>query len=194
MASDAAASDALRLAGHFLIAMPGMRDANFSETLTLLCEHNDQGALGFVVNRPTELTLAELFEQQGVDFDPDSPVARQPLYAGGPVETERGFILHSAEQRWEATMPVNEHFALTASRDIIEAVARGAGPRHFLFLLGYAGWGPGQLEGEMADNAWLTTPADPAIVFELPPRERWQAAARRLGIDLHLLNPDAGHA
>ncbi len=193
MASEATGGE-LRLAGHFLIAMPGMLDVNFSETLTLLCEHNAQGALGFVVNRPTELTLAELFEQQGVEFDPDSPVARQPLYAGGPVETERGFILHSPERRWEATMPVDEHFAITASRDIIEACARGEGPRHFLFLLGYAGWGPGQLEREMAENAWLSTPADPRIVFELPPAERWQAAARQMGIDLTLLNPDAGHA
>ena len=171
-----------------------MADPNFSRTLTLICEHNDQGALGFIVNRPTDVPVRELFEQQDISIDTESPLLSSALYAGGPVETERGFILHSTEKTWANTLNVGDSFGITASLDIIEATALGNGPKNNLFLLGYAGWGPGQLEQEITANAWLTSKADADIVFKLPAEDRWQAAANGLGIDLNLINPGAGHA
>lgn len=184
----------LQLTSHFLIAMPGMADTNFSKTLTLICEHNEQGAMGFVINRPMDVPVTELFSQQQIVIDNDSVIASLLLYAGGPVETERGFILHSPEKSWSTTMQVSDQFSISASRDIVEDTASGEGPEKLLFLLGYAGWGPGQLESEITENAWLTTAADPNVVFDLPWESRWRAAASQLGIDLSLLNPDAGHA
>lgn len=184
----------LELSNHFLIAMPGMADPNFSETLTLICEHSDQGTLGFIVNRPTEVPVSELFSQQNITISTETALLSSWLYAGGPVNTERGFILHSTEKSWASTLSVGDNFGITASLDIIEATAAGNGPENGLFLLGYAGWGPGQLEQEITANAWLTSPADPEIVFKLPAGDRRKAAAGRLGIDLALLNPDAGHA
>jgi len=184
----------LELSNHFLIAMPRMADHNFSETLTLICEHNDQGALGFIVNRPTNVLVRELFDQQNIEVNLENSLLSSALYAGGPVETERGFILHSSEKTWATTLSVGDSFGITASLDIIEATAAGNGPENNLFLLGYAGWGPGQLEQEITANAWLTSKADADIVFKLPAEERWKAAADGLGIDLNLINPDAGHA
>jgi putative transcriptional regulator len=184
----------LELSNHFLIAMPQMAGPNFAETLTLICEHSDQGALGFVINRPTEVLVSELFEQQNVKISTENPLLSSALYAGGPVNTEQGFILHSPEMTWETTMRVGNDFGITASLDIIEATATGNGPEHNLFLLGYAGWAPGQLEQEITANTWLTSQADPDIVFGLPSKDRWKAAAEGLGIDLNLLTPDAGHA
>ncbi len=182
------------LANQFLIAMPGMHDPNFSKSVTLICEHNENGALGFVINNPIDMTVGELFTQQNIPFDPDNETSKRPLYIGGPVESERGFILHSPEKSWESTMRVGDAFGVTASRDILEASANGAGPEKALFILGYAGWGSGQLESEISENAWLTTPADAEIVFDLPSEERWRAAASRLGIDLDLMNANPGHA
>ena len=184
----------MQLANHFLIAMPDMADPNFAETLTLICEHNEDGALGFVVNRPTDIPVSELFEQQNIRFDPDFKAASKPLHFGGPVHIEQGFVLHSGESNWETTLAVSPDFKVTASRDIISAVAEGKGPDKAIFLLGYAGWGPGQLEEEISANAWLTTEADPGIVFDIPSEKRWEAAAAKLGIDLNLINTDAGHA
>ncbi|HID82406.1 MAG TPA: YqgE/AlgH family protein [Chromatiales bacterium] len=184
----------MQLANHFLIAMPDMADPNFAETLTLICEHNDDGALGFVINRPTDIPIQELFEQQGIEFDPQHNIGQEPIHFGGPVHAEQGFVLHSSERTWDTTLSVSPDFKITASRDIISAVAKGEGPGKVIFLLGYAGWGPGQLEEEISANAWLTTEADPGIVFNTPVEQRWQAAAQRLGIDLNLINTDAGHA
>ncbi len=184
----------MNLGNQFLIAMPGLADPNFAGTLTLVCEHNEQGALGFIVNRPTEIRAADVFSQYTELTEGNPFVQSAVLYAGGPVDPERGFVLHSAERQWDATLRVSDSISVTASNDILTAIARGEGPERFLILLGYAGWGPGQLEEEISANAWLTTEADPAIVFDLPPEQRWHAAARALGIELNLINPQAGHA
>ena len=184
----------LKLSNQFLIAMPNLADPNFTETLTLICEHNEDGALGFVVNRPANIPLSDLLEQQEIEFTPVQGITDAPLYQGGPVDIERGFILHSPEKSWSTTMRVSDQFSITSSRDIIEDTLKGDGPQELMYLLGYAGWGAGQLEEEIATNAWLTTPATAEIVFHTPTEARWKAAAGQLGIDLTLLNPDAGHA
>ncbi len=181
------------LTNQLLIAMPGMLDPNFSTTVTLVCEHNDEGALGIVINRPTTLQLRELFEQLEVD-DADAEAAENPVLAGGPVGMDRGFVLHGPEYSYESTLEVSNEIRLTLSRDIIEALAAGHGPDRALVALGYAGWGAGQLEEEMLANSWLNVPATPEIVFETPFAERWNTAARTLGIDISAMPTDAGHA
>ena len=173
--------------------MPGMLDPNFSTTVTLICEHNDEGALGIVINRPTPLKLGGLFEQLSVE-DPDPAAASDPVLAGGPVSPERGFVLHGPEQSYENTLAVSDDIRLTLSRDIIDAIAAGMGPRQTLVALGYAGWEAGQLEDEMLANSWLNVPASPEIVFETPFAKRWDSAARILGIDIAAMSTDAGHA
>ena len=185
--------DAAYLSNHVLIAMPGLEDPNFSRTVTYICEHNDRGAMGIVVNRPMGLDLGDVLDQMDI---PDAPEAirQRPVYAGGPVQTERGFVLHSGDRAWDSTMPLTGDISVTTSRDILEAMARGRGPEHSLVALGYAGWGEGQLETEMTANSWLSGPADSHILFELPAEQRWQAAAMLLGVDLNLLSGDAGHA
>ena len=181
------------LTNQLLIAMPGMLDPNFSTTVTLVCEHNDDGALGIVINRPTSLKLGGLFEQlELADADPE--VAEQPVMSGGPVGIERGFVLHRASHSYESTLEVSTDLRLTLSRDIIDAMALGDGPEDTLVALGYAGWEAGQLEGEMLANSWLNVPATPEIVFETPFDKRWDSAARTLGIDIASLPTDAGHA
>lgn len=174
--------------------MPGMADPNFAETLTLVCEHNSSGAFGFTVNRPLEIEVSELLTQQKMAFEPDNPIAKQPLFSGGPVEVERGFVLHSAEKSWEGTMTINDHFAVTASEDVVHSIVKNEGPEKFLFILGYSGWGAGQLDDEILNNVWLTTDASPDIVFDVAPETRWNTAATRLGVDLSLLTSDPGHA
>lgn len=181
------------LTNQLLIAMPGMADPNFSTTVTLICEHNDEGALGIIINRPLTLKLAGLFEQLNVE-DPDPKVANFPVLAGGPVGTERGFVLHGAGWSYENTLPVSEDIQLTLSRDVIDAMAGGEGPDKSLVALGYAGWQPGQLEDEMLANSWLNVSATPALVFDTPFAERWDSAARTLGIDIARMSSDAGHA
>ena len=181
------------LTNQLLIAMPGMLDPNFSTTVTLICEHNDEGTLGIVINRPTTLKLAGLFEQLSVD-DPDPEAAASPVLSGGPVGMERGFVLHGPEYSFENTLAVSDDIRLTLSRDIIDALATGSGPDDALVALGYAGWEPGQLEEEMLANSWLNVPATPQIVFETPFADRWDSAARTLGIDIASLPTEAGHA
>ena len=181
------------LANQLLIAMPGMADPNFSSTVTLICEHNDEGALGIVINRPLDLTLGGLFEQLELD-DADPGVAGAPVLMGGPVGPERGFVLHDCEHRYENSLAVSSEIYLTLSRDIIDAMATGGGPSKSLVALGYAGWEAGQLENEMLANSWLNVPATTDIVFDLPFSDRWAAAAREIGIDLSRMSPDAGHA
>jgi putative transcriptional regulator len=181
------------LTNQLLIAMPGMLDPNFSTTVTLICEHNDEGALGIVINRPTDLKLGGLFEQLSVE-DPDPGAANYPVMSGGPVGMERGFVLHGPEQSFENTLAVSDDIRLTLSRDIIDVMAAGSGPEHTLVALGYAGWDAGQLEEEMLANSWLNVPATPEIVFEMPFAERWNSAARTLGIDISAMSTDAGHA
>ena len=181
------------MANQLLIAMPGMADPNFSTTVTLICEHNDEGALGIVINRPLELTLAGLFEQLDLK-NPDAELAEQPVLMGGPVGPERGFVLHGPVDRYENTLPVSDDIHLTLSRDVIDDMASGKGPEQTLVALGYAGWEAGQLEHEMLANSWLTVPASTDIVFDMPYEQRWMSAAQTLGIDISQISPDAGHA
>jgi putative transcriptional regulator len=181
------------LNNQFLIAMPAMDDPNFAQTVTLICEHSERGALGIVINRTLPMTLGEVFAQLGLDAT-HSRVNDQPVLHGGPVQTERGFVLHSPTGKWESSLPFSERMHLTTSRDILDALAAGEGPASAVIALGYAGWDAGQLEEEMARNAWLTVPADERLVFATPVDQRWQAAARLLGVDLFTLSSDAGHA
>ncbi len=170
-----------------------MADPNFSTTVTLICEHNDDGALGIVINRPLTLRLGGLFEQLDVR-DSRSRATNDPVYAGGPVGTERGFVLHGSEHSYENTLAVSSEINLTLSRDVIDALASGEGPEKSLVALGYAGWQAGQLEQEMLANSWLNAPATPELVFDTPVAERWDSAARTLGIDISSMSSDAGHA
>lgn len=181
------------LTNQFLIAMPGMQDPNFAQTVTLVCEHSDRGALGIVINRPLTMDLGDVFAQLGLDAS-HSRVTRQHVLHGGPVATDRGFVLHSPDKGWESTLPVSDRLHLTTSRDILDALADGRGPERAVIALGYAGWEAGQLEEELAQNAWLTAPADETLLFEVPAEERWQAAGRLLGINLLHLSSQAGHA
>jgi putative transcriptional regulator len=181
------------LTNQFLIAMPAMDDPNFVQTVTLVCEHSERGALGIVINRTLPLTFAEVFDQLGLDAS-RSRVREQSVLQGGPVQTERGFVLHTPAGAWESSLPFSEHMHLTTSRDILDALAAGAGPERAVIALGYAGWEAGQLEAEMARNAWLTVDASERLLFATPVEDRWRAAARLLGIDLLALSSDAGHA
>jgi putative transcriptional regulator len=181
------------LTHHFLIAMPNMADPHFSRTLTYICEHNDQGALGLVVNRPIDMTLQGLFERLALPLT-DAAVSESPIYFGGPVQTDRGFVLHEPAGNWQATLRVKEAIGLTTSKDILEAVGRGEGPARMLVTLGYAGWSAGQIEHELSQNAWLTVEARDAILFEVPAEERLSAAMELLGLDFARLQDEAGHA
>jgi len=181
------------LTNHFLIAMPGLMDSNFRRTVTYICEHSEGGAMGIVLNRPTELQLDDILGQLEIESsDPES--GARPIYVGGPVQTERGFVLHADDSEWDSTLHVSPGISVTTSRDILEAMACGEGPKKSLIALGYAGWDQGQLEEELGANAWLSGPADQQIIFDLPAEQRWQAAARLLGVDLNLLSGETGHA
>ena len=173
--------------------MPGMADPNFSTTVTLICEHNEEGALDIIINRPLNLKLSGLFDQLAVaNADPDA--SENPVVSGGPVGTERGFVLHDKNHRFENTLAVSEDIQLTFSRDVIDAMAHGHGPDKALVAIGYAGWEAGQLEEEMLANSWLSVAATPELVFDTPFEERWNSAARSLGVDMASLSADAGHA
>lgn len=183
----------VNLTHHFLIAMPSMADPNFAHTLTYVCEHNPDGALGLVVNRPIEMKLSSLFEQIEVPL-PDTALRETPVLFGGPVQVDRGFVLHRPLGNWQSTLAISDELGLTTSKDILEAVGRGEGPANLIVSLGYAGWSAGQLEEELAANAWLTVAADAGVLFELPPEDRLAAAMRLLGVDLSQLSEDVGHA
>jgi putative transcriptional regulator len=176
-----------------LIAMPNLDDPNFFHTVTLICDHTEAGAMGIVINRPTDIKAGEVFEQMEIETQ-HAGTAEAPVFLGGPVEEQRGFVLHSGSKRWDSTLNIAPDVNITTSRDILEAMARGDGPDQSLIALGYAGWGAGQLEQEMLDNAWLTVSANKSILFELPPTQRWEASARLLGVDLALLSGESGHA
>lgn len=181
------------LRNHFLLAMPSLSEGIFARSLTYLCEHSEEGAMGIVINRPLDLRLREIFEHleiRGVRGSPDEPVL-----AGGPVQTDRGFVLHRPSDReWDSTLHIADDVALTTSRDILEALAHNEGPDGYLMALGYAGWGAGQLESELAENAWLTLPADSDILFNRPVEARLDAAAAKLGVNMNLISSHAGHA
>ncbi len=183
----------LDLSHHFLIAMPAMTDPYFAKSLTYVCEHNEQGAMGIVVNRPISLTLSELFAQINMPLKP-AELEDVLVHFGGPVQTDRGFVLHEPAGPWQSTLHINDKVGLTTSKDILQAVGEGTGPSHILVTLGYAGWAEGQLEQELAQNAWLSVPADERIMFDLPADERLPAAMALLGIDYATLSDEAGHA
>jgi putative transcriptional regulator len=183
----------VNLSQHFLIAMPAMVDPHFSKTLTLICEHNDQGALGVVVNRPLDMNLHSLLQQVNIPLDSDA-FKSIPVHFGGPVQVDRGFVLHTPLGQWQSTLAVSSEIGLTTSQDILQAVARGEGPQQILVTLGYAGWAPGQLEHELSQNAWLTVQANPEVLFGMRAEQRLAAAMSLLGIDFANLSEQAGHA
>lgn len=174
--------------------MPAMEDSSFARTLTYIAEHNDQGALGLIVNRPIEMTLGSLFERIDISLDHREVIARQHVYFGGPVQTDRGFVLHRPPGNWHSTLEVNERIALTSSRDILQSISDSGRPDDIIITLGYAGWARGQLEQEISNNVWLTVPADIDILFDTPPEARLSAAMQILGIDFTSLSKFVGHA
>ena len=184
---------AIDLTHHFLIAMPNMVDPYFAKSLTYICEHNDQGALGVVINRPIDLSLQALFERINLQLQPRE-LHDIPVYFGGPVQTDRGFVLHQPVGEWHSTLKVRDSLGLTTSKDILEAVGRGNGPAKMLVTLGYSGWAAGQLEHELGQNAWLTVEAGEQIIFDLPAEEKLPAAMELLGVDFASLSEDTGHA
>jgi putative transcriptional regulator len=175
----------------FLLAMPGRVGGVFADSVTFIAEHNDDGAMGLVINKPSELRVRDVLAH--MDIEAHVP-AQQPVFWGGPVQTERGFVLHRDEGHWESTLKVGGSLALTTSRDVLEAIGNGFGPSDYLITLGYAGWGDGQLEDEMLANSWLNTPASDQILFDTPVEARWAAAARLLGLEAHQLSGLIGHA
>jgi putative transcriptional regulator len=181
------------LRNQFLVAMPGMVDGHFNQTVTYLCEHTPAGAMGLVINRPTTLKLKEMLEHLGLDATAATH-SETPVYWGGPVQPERGFVVHKPATKWESTLNITDDIGVTTSKDILAAISEGRGPEQYLVTLGYAGWGAGQLEGEILHNSWLNTPSNPIILFDTTPTSRWEAAARQLGVDVRLLGSTAGHA
>jgi putative transcriptional regulator len=188
----------VNLTGHFLIAMPGMTDPFFSKSVTFICSHNQDGAMGVIVNRPTDVTYETLFEKINVELL-NSLVAQNPVLYGGPVQPERGFVLHQPAGEWDSTMTISENTALTTSKDILESVAIGAGPEKMLLTLGYAGWVPGQLEQEIAQNSWLSVQAKDVttlhkILYEIQYDDKLNATLALLGVNPAMLSDVAGHA
>jgi len=188
----------INLTGQFLIAMPSMTDPYFSKTLTFICTHNQDGAMGVVINRPIDLNVANLFKQMKLEIE-FSPLLDKPLHFGGPVQQERGFILHNPKEEYNSTIVINNQIALTTSRDILEATANNCGPEKMLIALGYAGWTAGQLEDEMGRNAWLNLEAThtkdlQALIFDTPNQEKFDLAMRMMGLNLANLSDMAGHA
>jgi putative transcriptional regulator len=181
------------LQDHFLIAMPAMADPNFTETVTYVCKHDAAGAFGLVLTRPSDLSLGEMLGQLAIDFE-DRRLAERPVMHGGPVEPQRGFVLHRSDRTFEATLAVSGEVNLTSSPDVLAAIGSGAGPEPAFVALGYAGWGRGQLDAELGSNTWLTVPANPAIIFETPFAERWTAALGLPGVDIRHITQYAGHA
>ena len=181
------------LKNHFLIAMPNLLDPHFHQSVSYICEHDANGAMGLMLTRATEYRMGELLEQLKVECESDS-VAEQRIVYGGPVEVQSGFILHRPHGGWETQLLITEDIAVTTSRDILEAIADNRGPDNYIVSLGYAGWGPGQLEHELLSNSWLTHPADADMIFNTPPNQLWHAAAGAIGVNLNLLSGDAGHA
>jgi len=177
----------------FLIAMPNLLDPNFYQTVTYICTHNDEGAMGIVINRPLEFELGEILTQMKLTTSEKS-VEQTPVYHGGPVYADRGFVLHETHNAWESSINVSDALGVTTSRDILEAIADGDGPENALIALGYAGWASGQLEEEIKGNAWLNGPSDLDIIFNTPCEQRWASATALLGIDCNQISAEIGHA
>jgi putative transcriptional regulator len=188
---------ALNLSNQFLLAMPGMLDDSFAGSVVYLCEHNDKGALGLVINKPIDINLKNLFDKVDLSLDREE-LAGQPVFYGGPVQTERGFVLHEKASadgpQYNSTLSVPGGLDMTTSKDVLEALSSGAGPKRILITLGYAGWSAGQLEDELGRNGWLTVNADPAVIFDTPIEQRYERALSLLGFDAGRLSQQAGHA
>jgi len=190
----------INLTNQFLIAMPGMGDGTFAGTVIYLCEHTEKGALGLVINKPIDITLKNLFEKVELSLDRED-LAGAPVYFGGPVQTERGFVLHEPlgeagddESHYNSSLKIEGGLEMTTSKDVLEAMASGAGPKRVLVTLGYSGWAAGQLEDEMSKNGWINVEAEPGIIFDTPVDQRYDKALSLLGIDAGRLSSAAGHA
>lgn len=184
------------LTGHFLIAMPSLNDGFFNQSVTFICEHDESGSFGIIINQESQITLQQIIKEMDIDGD-DTDCEynkEQSIFIGGPVDQGRGFILHKTEGEWLSSLKVNKQIALTSSKDILQSIANNNGPEENIIALGYAGWAAGQLEKELASNTWLNCPADEKIIFNTPVEKRWKAAAKLIGVDLTLLSSDAGHA
>ena len=197
----AVAATSINLTNQFLIAMPGMGDGTFAGTVVYLCEHTDKGALGLVINKPIDITLKNLFEKVELSLDRED-LAEAPVYFGGPVQTERGFVLHEPsppaedgeDGAYNSSLKVEGGLEMTTSKDVLEAMAAGSGPKRVLVTLGYSGWGAGQLEDEIKKNGWITVEAEPHVIFDTPVDQRYDKALSLLGIDPMMLSSAAGHA
>ncbi len=192
----------INLTHHFLIAMPGLEDESFARSVVYLCEHSERGALGLIINKPTDITLKGLFDKVDLSLRRED-LTKEPVFQGGPVQTERGFVLHEPmlmdkgetdELAYASTMTIPGGLEMTTSKDVLEALSTGAGPRRVLITLGYSSWGEGQLESELAENAWLTVAADLSVIFDTPVPERYDRALSLLGLQAWMLSPEAGHA
>ena len=192
----------INLTHHFLIAMPGLEDESFARSVVYLCEHSESGALGLIINKPTDITLKGLFDKVDLSLRRED-LTKEPVFQGGPVQTERGFVLHEPmlmdkgetdESAYASTMTIPGGLEMTTSKDVLEALSTGAGPRRVLITLGYSSWGEGQLESELAENAWLTVAADLSVIFDTPVPERYDRALSLLGLQAWMLSPEAGHA
>ena len=192
----------INLTHHFLIAMPGLEDESFARSVVYLCEHSERGALGLIINKPTDITLKGLFDKVDLSLRCED-LTKEPVFQGGPVQTERGFVLHEPmlmdkgetdESAYASTMTIPGGLEMTTSKDVLEALSTGAGPRRVLITLGYSSWGEGQLESELAENAWLTVAADLSVIFDTPVPERYDRALSLLGLQAWMLSPEAGHA
>ena len=181
------------LTNQFLIAMPGLQDPNFFQTVTYICEHNEHGAMGIVINRPLNLALGDVLTQMSLQPCNEN-IENIPVYQGGPVHTDRGFVIHRPHDKWKSSIIVSDEIGVTTSRDILQSIAEGNGPEQSFIALGFAGWGAGQLEQELMDNAWLNGPADSSIIFKTPSEKRWESSVALLGINIDNISSDVGHA
>ena len=181
------------LIGHFLIAMPSLNDGFFNQAVTYICEHDENGSFGIIINQQTGITLKQIAKEMALETE-NTFDDKQPVFIGGPVDQGRGFILHRPAGNWQSSLKVDDNIALTTSKDILQAIVKNEGPEDNIVALGYAGWAAGQLDSEIANNTWLSCPADEQIIFNTPVEERWKAAAKLIGVDLSLLSNDAGHA
>lgn len=191
-------SGTINLTHHFLIAMPGLEDEGFAKSVIYMCEHSGRGALGLIINKPSDISLKNLFDKVELPLRRED-LARSPVFQGGPIQTERGFVLHESmmpghESVYASTMSIPGGLEMTTSKDVLEALSTGAGPRRIFVSLGYSSWGEGQLESEISDNSWLTVEADLGVIFDTPAEQRYDKALMLLGFESWMLSPDAGHA
>ena len=185
--------NAFNLKNHFLIAMPNLEDSHFAQSVTYMIEHSHEGSMGLVCNHPAPFTVKHFFDHLKIQYH-HSPQFDTPVYFGGPVQPDKGFILHNGSDHWRSSIRVSDQVCLTTSDDILFSIAENQGPTQFLIMLGYAGWSGGQLEKEMTENAWLSVCADSSLIFDTPPHQKWQNAAKLVGVDIYLMPSVAGHA